>query len=284
MSCAEFLRGAPKVARQEGAMQRGGMTFAQNLRYRAVKIYANATKGALSVAMLAAPKWRESLPSEAPPRRVAPTAQRIPRILWQTNYAQRVTPQLYCCFRFNRAVAPSYDYRFCDDEACDRFVVEHYPGRVARAFQRLRIGAARADFWRILVLLKHGGVYMDIDGNFVDDPDKFIPADAEHVFIATDDGAVTNYFMASAPGNPALQEMCDEIVRNIEEDNLTSIFHMTGPTVIDRIVKARGIIPRSHRTASIQGQFTNKKGQYADKPAGRWDVAEKIGPILSNDP
>lgn len=276
MSFVELLCCGPDAARDEGSLR-----LSAQLRYRTVKIGANVVKVALSGVMLAAPKWRQTLPSALPARRSAGAAQRIPRILWQTNYAQRVTPQLYGCFLFNRAVAPTYDYRFVDDEACDRFVEQNFPGRVWQAFRRLNIGAARADFWRILVLLKHGGVYMDIDGNFVGDPDRFIAPDAEHVFIATDDAAVTNYFMASAPGNPVLQDICDEIVRNIENGELTSIFHMTGPTVIDRIVKARAITPTSHRIASIQGQFTNKKGQYADKPAGRWDVAEKLGPILS---
>jgi mannosyltransferase OCH1-like enzyme len=260
------------------------MTIFKSIRYRGVKIYANASKLALSLVLLLFPKWRKQIPGHLPAKRPSATPHRIPRILWQTNYTDRVTAQVYSCFLFNRFIAPAYEYYFCTDEQCDRFVEENYPGEIWNAFKRLRIGAARADFWRILVLLKYGGVYMDIDANFTADPDSFIDGRTEHVFLAMKNGEVTNYFLAGSPGLPILQEACDRIVANINEGALDSVYSMTGPIILDEIVKKRGAEYIFFKEAAVQGQFTNKKGQYADKPKGAWTLAQSLGPILSQDP
>ena len=192
-----------------------------------------------------------------------------------------MTLQVYACFRFNRLLSSTHEYHFHDDEACDRFVKESYPEETWQAYKRLQIGAARADFWRILVLLKHGGLYLDIDANFVDFPERFIGADADDMFVVMKNGEITNYFLASAPGNPILREICDRIVKNINDGVLPGVFEMTGPIVVDAVVKELGVKFVSYKKACVQGQFTNKKGQYADKPDGVWTIAQKRIPVLA---
>ena len=187
------------------------------------------------------------------------------------------------CFAFNRWMAPGFEYRFMDDAQCDAFVEENYPGAVWSAFRRLQVGAARADFWRLLVLLKHGGVYLDMDACFTGDPDRFIAADAEGVFIAMNDASVSNYFLASAPGNPVLAEACDRIVRNIQEKSSASVYSLTGPLVLDEVVRRRGVACVGYRTACVQGQFTNKRGQYIDRPGAYWQEAQARLPIIAPD-
>jgi mannosyltransferase OCH1-like enzyme len=253
------------------------------MRYRAIKLYANASKVVLLTSLLLFPEWRKQIPAKLPPERSPRSAKRIPRIIWQTNYTSRVPAQMYFCFLFNRFLANTYEYRFCDDDDCDLFVKENYPGEIWRAFKRLRVGAARADFWRILVLLKHGGIYMDIDANLTDNPDNFIGDDADQVFITMKDGAVTNYFIASAPGNPILIELCERIVHNINNRTATNVYSLTGPAVLEAIVKERSVACLYYKRACIQGQFTSKKGQYIDKLNGAWTTAQTIQPIVADE-
>jgi mannosyltransferase OCH1-like enzyme len=257
------------------------MSLWDHIRYRAIKIYANASKTVFSLHLDLFPSMRKELPAFEPASRPAPAPRRIPRIIWQTNYTRSVTLQVYACFRFNRRLSRTHEYRFHDDEACDRFVRETYPGEIWEAYKRLQIGAARADFWRILVLLKFGGLYLDIDSNFSDFPDRFIEDDAEHMFLVMKNGEITNYFLASAPGNPVFQEICDRIVKNINEGVLPGVFEMTGPVVVDAVVKDLGVKYVTYKKACVQGQFTNKKGQYADKPEGVWTIAQKLMPVLA---
>jgi mannosyltransferase OCH1-like enzyme len=263
--------------------QLGSMSLMDRVRYRLIKIFANASKILFSMHLRLFPSVRKEIPAYAPALTPALTERRIPRIIWQTNYTRNVTRQVYSCFRYNRRLSATHEYHLYDDAECDKFVKEHYPGEIWRAYQRLQIGAARADLWRILALLKFGGIYLDIDANLVDSPDHFIDKDAEAVFIATKSGEVTNYFLASAPENPVLREVCARIVKNINENSTTCVYNLTGPVVLDAVVKEHGLPCLSYKKACIQGQFTNKFGQYADKPHGVWTVAQKVIPVLADD-
>jgi len=245
-----------------------------------MKIAANTSKIALHAHLRLFPDVRRDIPFHDPARAQAPSGK-IPRIIWQTNHTRRVTLQLYACYLFNRWLSPTCEYRYSDDDACDRFVADNFPGRIADAYERLRVGAARADFWRILVLLKHGGIYLDIDANLTQSPERFLAEDPRDVFIAMKNGEVTNYFIASAPGNPVLQDVCDRIVANIEADEIKNVYHLTGPTVLDAAVRAAGARIVSFKEACVQGQFTNKAGQYADKPSGAWHIEQQLKAIVA---
>lgn len=246
------------------------MNVSEKLRYRAIKVFANACKVAFSIHLRLFPAARWEIPAFVPARKQASTSKCIPRIIWQTNYSNKVSLPIYANFLFNRFIAPTYEYRYCDDDACDALVRENYPGVIWEAYSRLQVGAAKADVWRLLVLLKHGGVYLDIDSNLAAPPEEFIDANASELFIAMKDGEITNYFMASAPGNPLIQRMVDKVVANIAENTLDSVYHMTGPTVVHAIAKQAGVTPVLYQGVCTQGQFTNKKSQYVDKPNGTW--------------
>jgi len=232
--------------------------------------------------MLVRPGKRKTIPEHLPAKRSTKVDKAIPRIIWQTNYSNRVTMPVYANFLFNRWLTPEFEYRYHNDEACEAFIDCHFPGRYSNAFKRLQIGAAKADFWRILVLLKEGGIYLDIDSNFAARPENVINLNEEAVFIAMDNGEVTNYCLAARPGHPALQLMADRIAQNIEEGIIASVYDMTGPTVVDAVVKELGLPIRNYREICTQGQFTNKRAQYADKKDGPWWEAQAKASILKN--
>jgi mannosyltransferase OCH1-like enzyme len=256
------------------------MTLLDAIRYRAMKIGGNSSKVLFSLHLTLFPRQRRQIPAHLAPSSCAPQ-RRIPRIVWQTNYTRSVTRQVFMCFRFNRLLTRNYAYNLFDDAQCDRFVAENYPGEINEAYRRLTVGAARADFWRVLVLLRHGGIYLDMDANFSDLPDRHIDAAAETLFIAMNNGEVTNYFIASAPGDAVLKDVCDRIVRNINEGLLKSVYDLTGPRVLDAAVKAHGVQPLNYKKICVQGQFVNKRGQYIDKPGGDWMSAQTSAPIIS---
>ncbi|MCW8280490.1 MULTISPECIES: glycosyltransferase family 32 protein [Agrobacterium] len=250
--------------------------------YRAIKIGGNIVKVIFSIDLFLRPGRRKTLPAHQPARRHPKSEKAIPRIIWQTNYSNRVTTPIYANFLFNRWLTPEFEYRYHDDEACQVYIDRHFPGRYADAFRRLQVGAAKADFWRILVLLQEGGIYLDIDSNFAARPEDVIGTDEEAVFIAMKEGEITNYFMASKPGHPALKLIADRIAQNIEEGTLVSVYDMTGPTVVHAVVKELGLPVRNYREMCTQGQFTNKRAQYADKKDGAWWAEQAKTSIIKN--
>lgn len=106
--------------------------------------YSPQTPEAYRIPALSLPFWS--------PR----SSRRIPRIVWLTNYTRDVTLSIYVNYLFNRLVAPTHEVRLCDDAECEEFIRSHHP-ELVETYLSLQIGAARADLWRVLVLLTHGG-------------------------------------------------------------------------------------------------------------------------------
>ena len=49
---------------------------------------------------------------------------------------------------------PEYEYHFYDDERVQKFFKEEFPPEYSKAYNRLTIGAAKADFFRYAILYK----------------------------------------------------------------------------------------------------------------------------------
>ena len=77
---------------------------------------------------------------------------------------------------------PKYNIQLYDDTMCQTFLLKEYGQLYSDIFQFLKEGPIKADFWRVCILYKYGGVYSDID------IEPFIPLDA---FIEEDSDLVT---------------------------------------------------------------------------------------------
>lgn len=220
------------------------------------------------------PGKRYTIPSFAPPLRRSRTEKKIPRIVWQTNYTNRVTLPIYVNWLFNRVMAPTFEFRYCSDEDCLTFIKDNFSSEIYDLYSRVQIGAARADLWRILVLLTHGGVYLDIDAALSWSPEAFLHADQDELFVRAKDGKLTNYFLASSPGNKIFKVIADRIIENIANGSISSVYDMTGPTVVDDIAGTASVQIELHRYVARQGQFTAKRFQYPDNMKGYWALEE----------
>lgn len=237
---------------------------------RIIKICANLTKLACYVFHLFFPNKRFTLPRSSPPLLAADDRSPIPRILWQTNYTDRVTLAVYINYLFNRLLSPSFEYRFMSTEDRAEFVRSCYPPGVYDHYSRLQIGAAQADFWRILVLQRHGGVYLDIDAHLVWPLGRILGTGYDELYLTTKSGEITNYFIASKPENDHLARIIDIILNNIQENTIKNIFDLTGPGVLNQVLNPAAVSTVNYRYTCNQGNFTNEFFQYIDKPQGKW--------------
>lgn len=245
------------------------------LTTRLIKLIANLLKVACYVFHYAFPDKRFTLPARAAPliRSRRPTT--IPRTIWQTNFTDRVTLPVYLNYLFNRLMAPGFEYRFMTTAARADFIAQYYPGEIFQHYSRLQIGAAQADFWRVLVLQAHGGVYLDIDAHLTWPLGRLLGSDRQSLFIRTKRGDLSNYFIASKPHTPQLDAVIRAINANIEENTLEGVFEMTGPGVFNRVLDMGSLGTVLYRYACTQGSFTNEHFQYIDKPQGKWNREQK---------
>ncbi|AMD02374.1 glycosyltransferase family 32 protein [Halomonas chromatireducens] len=252
---------------------------------RFLKLLANTTKVAAYGFHYLFPDKRFIIPERAPPLWRSRRSSRIPRTLWQTNFTNRATLPVYLNYLCNRLLAPCYEYRFLITEDRASFIEANFSPEIFAAYSRLQVGAAQADYWRVLVLHKRGGVYLDIDAHVVWPLDRIVKPAFDELFIATKRGEISNYFIASAPNNPHLQRVAEAIRENIEDDSEKNIFELTGPGVFNKVLSRDAVRTRLYRYTCNQGNFTNEHFQYIDKPEGKWtrqqqqiDVVRKLEP------
>ncbi len=245
------------------------------LTSRIIKIFANIIKLACYIFHALFPNKRFTLPSRSRPLYRSNKHSNIPRILWQTNFTNRVTLAVYINYLFNRLLSYNFEYRFMTNEDVTSFIQSNYPPEIFECYSKLQIGAAKADFWRLLVLQKHGGVYMDIDGHLVWLLSSIIKPEYDELYLVIKRGEISNYFIASKKNNVHLDNMINIVINNIKENVIKNVYDLTGPKVFNQALDINKVNTRSYRYLCNQGNFTNEFFQYIDKKDGKWTKEQK---------
>jgi inositol phosphorylceramide mannosyltransferase catalytic subunit len=104
----------------------------------------------------------------------------IPRIIHQTYFTSDLSEAFQENVNSLKDKNPGWQYKFYDDDAIFDFISYNYDQTVLHYYNRInpKYGAARADFFRYLVIYKEGGVYLDLKSN-IDQPidEILLPSD-----------------------------------------------------------------------------------------------------------
>jgi len=237
---------------------------------RCIKLTGALVKGVSYIFHFFFPKKRFTIPNQSNPLKKASKETKIPKIIWQTNYSNKVSLPIYVNYLFNRIISPDFEYRYMGHEEREEFIDNHAPKEVCEAFHQLTDGAAQADLWRVFVLNYYGGVYMDFDAHAILPISSMLKEDDEELFLLNKEH-FTNYFIASAKNNEVLNKTIDLIVNNIKEKKIDGgVYKLTGPTVLNDAIGDKKVNHRFYRITCNQGSFTNEYFQYIDKPRGKW--------------
>ena len=76
---------------------------------------------------------------------------------------------------------PDYEIQLYDNEMCEKFLLDEYGELHKDIFNFLQHGPIKADFWRICILYKYGGVYSDIDNEPLIPIQNFLEPDVDFV-------------------------------------------------------------------------------------------------------
>ncbi len=128
---------------------------------------------------------------------------------------------------------PTYVYEFYDDDRVNAFFENETPAENFEAYKRIRIGAAKADFFRYNVLYRYGGVYLDIDSTIKGNLDKFIHNnDVAIISKERNPGMYVQWALIYDAGHPFLKKTIEMILDNIKHNRFPHDVHqMTGPSV-----------------------------------------------------
>ena len=215
----------------------------------------------------------------------------IPKVIYQTFKTTRI-PLLtrFYIWRFLKR-NKGYTYVFFSDEDVDRFIYRSFDERTYRAYARLQIGAAKADFFRYAILYKRGGIYLDLDSDLIGKLDRELFQD--DVAVIAHEGNFQQFFSQWAliydKGHPFLAEAIRLIVENIESNRYPHDVHaMTGPTVyataINNVLSSDPDVPHRMFRDDYRGlfKFKYKLGKiliYGDR-SKHWKKLQKVMPVV----
>lgn len=126
---------------------------------------------------------------------------------------------------------PGFEYKmFIDDEMTD-FIIDHYDEKTLNAFNSLEIGAAKADFFRYLLLYIKGGVYIDISKLILKPIGNLINCDYAIITREGNPGLFVQWCLMYPPKHEILKICIEKIISNIEKNKKIDVTILTGPVV-----------------------------------------------------
>jgi mannosyltransferase OCH1-like enzyme len=173
-----------------------------------------------------------------------------PKKIYRCHKDKKSIKKYQNVFDKTKKLMPDYEQIIYTDEMIEKFIKKNFSERIYNAYKHInpKYGAARSDFFRMLVIYHHGGVYMDIKSgpknnkinNVIENnqgkllvtrgekiPYGIIPYRHFSPLTRTsshDWSFVTNtnyneylqWYIISNRGNPIIGEMIKQMVSNIE--------------------------------------------------------------------
>ena len=185
----------------------------------------------------------------------------IPKHIYGTFYGKNGDPlpePILKNIEFIESQNPDWTYHLYRDDDVEDFILKYYGKTNLNLYLSINkdYGAARADFFRYLLINQKGGVYLDIKSapkiplnEIIKPNDQFIfshwkkPVHAKLLNYPL--GELQNWFIISIPKHPFLKEVIKNVIYNIKNYNpkldgigKSGVLKLTGP-----IVYSQSIIP-----------------------------------------
>ncbi len=207
----------------------------------------------------------------------------IPKIIHQTY--KKIDTE-FCIFsNYIKYLNPQYKYRFYDDNECERFIKEIYGIEFLKRYHKINpiYGAARADFFRYLLMYEIGGIYLDIKAS-IDKPfdsilkesDNYILSYWDKILYPGDDslyymfwnktsnmwnyGEYMQWFIICEPKHIFLKNVIMQVIKNIDEYTNKfeylfkfNIYFNTGPIVYSNVIDK--LLDNNYRLVNIERDF-----------------------------
>lgn len=179
------------------------------------------------------------IPFFTPAHQKSKTNQKIPLKIYQTWKNNTVSPDIAETIEELKRMNPEYEYYFFSDQDCKDYLEANYGKEYVLAFNRLKPGAFKSDFWRYAILAKEGGIYIDLDMKVNKPFREFINPDTDfYVVKDIPDSAIYQAFIAVIPNHPVLIGSVKECFENISNDGMgdwVSSLSITGPIMMGKI-------------------------------------------------
>lgn len=104
---------------------------------------------------------------------------------------------------------PEYEIKLYDNELCENFLLENFSQMYCDIFKFIPDGPIKADFWRVCVIYKYGGVYADSDIEPLIPLKEYVEDDVDFVTCIIRKNLYNPHFIVASKDNKFLK-LCIE--------------------------------------------------------------------------
>ena len=223
-----------------------------------------------------------------------PEGKSVPKVIHQIFFPGKPPAVILENIARLRDLNPGWEYRLYNDTDMLGYISRHFGPDMLACYERIdvRYGAARADFFRYLLMYREGGVYLDVKSGMTVPLDQVIRPDDRYLLSRWDDSGsggfagwgrhrelrtlggseLVQWHIVAAPGHPYLRAVIDAICRNIA--SYSPILHGTGRLGVLRltgpIAYTQAIMPiltsHPHRFVSHERDLRFIYSIFGDRP------------------
>ncbi|MCS3532110.1 glycosyltransferase family 32 protein [Chryseobacterium sp. JUb7] len=216
----------------------------------------------------------------------------IPKQIFQTFKTKKLPLITKLHIWYMKKKNPEYRYFFYDDHDIEKFITDEFPPEYIESYNKLTIGAAKADFFRYAVLYKKGGVYLDID-SAITKPLRYLIKENDEAVISAErhPNLYVQWGLIFSKNHPFLKKTLELMIDNIQTHRYPNDVHSTtGPSVfsqgIKRSLEENPEIPyRLFEGIEFRGylKFKYKLGKFFlyEKRAEHWKQQQKTQDIIA---
>ena len=133
---------------------------------------------------------------------------KIPKIIY-LSYKTKDIPE-YIIKKWNE-VYPDYEVKLYDNNDCINFLKTEYNDEYVDIFNYIKDGPIKADFWRICILYKYGGIYSDIDIEPLINIEKIMLPDTTFITcLSATSKNINPHFIVAEPRHKVLKMCIDK--------------------------------------------------------------------------
>ena len=140
----------------------------------------------------------------------------IPKIIYQTWKTKNLSPEQILIKNKIKELNPEYDIILYDDNDIDIFIKNNYDIEIYNTFKLIKIGAMKADYWRLLILYKYGGIYLDFDSSINKSLNELIRDDDDAIISRERNlGYFIQWCLIFSKEHPILLDCINRVTKNI---------------------------------------------------------------------
>ena len=161
----------------------------------------------------------------------------IPLKVYMTWHTKVLPPKMQANFDKLRNDNPNFEFIIYDDNDCREFIKNNFSNEVLWAFNKLIPGAYKADLWRLCILYKYGGYYLDIKYGCINGFKLIDLSEKEHFTMDRPKHYIYNAVMICKKDNPFLIKCIEKIIHNVKTNYYgPSCLSPTGPGMLGQVI------------------------------------------------